>query len=61
MNILLMLLMLITIFLFATFGQAFDSQHNNKDGKQCAKEVLWSNQVHCWYGAHVGGPKTCKK
>ncbi len=42
-----MLLMLIIIFLLATFGQVFDLQHNNKDyRKQRAKEVLWSNQVH---------------
>ncbi len=47
MNMLLMLITLITIVLFTTFGQAFDSQHNNEDifqydsrGKQHAKEIL---------------------
>jgi hypothetical protein len=46
-----MLLTLIAIILFTTFGQAFDSQHNNKDifqydsrGKQRAKEMLHSDQ-----------------
>ncbi len=48
MNTLLMLLMLIAIFLLATFGQAFDSQCNNQDGKQREKEVLQSNQVHLY-------------
>ncbi len=48
---LLMLLMLIAIVLFTTFGQAFDSQRNNKHifqydsrGKQRAKEILHSDQ-----------------
>jgi hypothetical protein len=43
--------MLIAIVLFTTFGQAFNSQCNNKDifqydsrGKQRAKEMLHSNQ-----------------
>ncbi len=47
----LMLLKLIAIVLFTTFRQAFNSQHNNKDifrydsrGKQCAKEMLHSDQ-----------------
>jgi hypothetical protein len=46
-----MLLRLIAIVLFATFGQAFNSQCNNKDifrydsrGKQRAKEMLHSDQ-----------------
>jgi hypothetical protein len=46
-----MLLMLIAIILFTTFGQAFDSQRNKEDifqydsrGKQCAKEMLHSDQ-----------------
>ena len=46
-----MLLTLIAIVLFTTFGQAFDSQHNNKDilrydsrGNQHAKEMLHSDQ-----------------
>jgi hypothetical protein len=42
----LMLLTLFAIIHVATLGQAFDSQHNNEDGKQRAKEVIWSNQVH---------------
>ena len=48
-----MLLTLIAIFLFASFGQAFDSQRNNKDisrtylrGMQSAKEMLSSNQAN---------------
>jgi hypothetical protein len=46
-----MLLTLIAIIFFTTSGQAFDSQCNNKDiiqydsrGKQCAKEMLHSDQ-----------------
>ena len=46
-----MLLMLIAIVLFTTFGQAFNSQRNTKDifqydsrGKQHAKEMLHSDQ-----------------
>ena len=46
--------MLIAIFLIdGTLGKAFDSQRNNKDifrndsrGKQCAKEMLWSDQAN---------------
>jgi hypothetical protein len=46
--------MLIAIFLIdGTLGKTFDSQHNNKDifqndsrGKQCAKELLWSDQAN---------------
>ncbi len=41
-----MMLTLFGIIHFATLGQAFDSQCNNKDGKKCAKEVLQSNQAH---------------
>jgi hypothetical protein len=48
------LLTLITIFLIdGTLGKAFNSQCNNKDifridsrGKQCAKEMLWSDQAN---------------
>jgi hypothetical protein len=43
-----MLLTLFGIIHCATLEQAFDSQCNNKDGKQRAKEVLWSNQVHLY-------------
>jgi hypothetical protein len=48
-----MLLTLIAIVLFTTFGQAFDSQCNNKDifrydsrGKKRAKEMLHSDQCN---------------
>jgi hypothetical protein len=43
MNVFPILLTLFAIIHFATLGQAFNSQHNNKDGKQRGKEVLWSN------------------
>jgi hypothetical protein len=51
MNMLLMLLTLIAIVLFPTFGQAFNLQCNNEDifrydsrGKQRVKEILHSDQ-----------------
>jgi hypothetical protein len=48
------LLTLIAIFLIdSTLGKAFNSQRNDKDifqndsrGKQCAKEMLWSNHAN---------------
>ncbi len=57
MNAILLMITWIAIFHCAIFGQAFDSQCNNEDifqvdsrGKQCAKEVLCSNQANfTWF------------
>jgi hypothetical protein len=50
MNMLQMLLTLIAVFLFSSFGQAFDSQcnifQNNSRGMQHAKEMISSDQLN---------------